>query len=98
MGLDTENGCMKYGNPTSFMSKKMKEHSRDDPDATYCLEKDDVLRQAYYKYAREDGHHPESYRVSKVLYERHTEGKQLLFQRYVITPEEREEIENAKQC
>ena len=22
MGLDTENGCMRYGNPTSFMSKK----------------------------------------------------------------------------
>ena len=49
----------------------MKEDSRDDPDATLCLEKDDVLRQAYYKYAREDGHHPESYRVLKVLYERH---------------------------
>ncbi|CAH3182239.1 unnamed protein product [Porites lobata] len=38
-------------------------------------EKDDVLSQAYYKYAREDGHHPESYRVLKVLYERHIEGK-----------------------
>ena len=54
MSLDTENGCMKYGNRTSFMSKKMKEDSRDDPDATLCLEKEDVLRQAYYKYARED--------------------------------------------
>ena len=41
-----------------FYVQKMKEDSRDDPDATLCLEKDDVLRQAYYKYAREDGHHP----------------------------------------
>ena len=77
-----------------FYVQKMEEYSRDDPDATLCLEKDDVLRQAYYKYAREDGHHPESYRVLKVLYERHIEGKHVPFQRYVITPEEREEIEN----
>ncbi|CAH3182241.1 unnamed protein product [Porites lobata] len=28
-------------------------------------EKDDVLSQAYYKCAREDGHHPESYQVLK---------------------------------
>ena len=35
----------------------------------HFVEKDDVLRQAYYKYAREDGHHPENYRVLKVLYE-----------------------------
>ena len=81
-----------------FHVQKMKEDSRDNPDATLCLEKDDVLRQAYYKYAREDGHHPENYRVLKDLYERHTESKQVPFQRYVITPEEREEIENAKQC
>ena len=33
----------------------------------------------------------------KVLYERHIEGKHVPFQRYVITPEEREEIENDKQ-
>ena len=75
----------------------MKEDSRDNPDAILCLEKDDVVRQAYYKYAREDGNHPESYRVLKVLYERHIEGKHVPFQRYVITPEEREEIENDKQ-
>ena len=80
-----------------FYVQKMEEYSRDDPDATLCLEKDDVLRQAYYKYAREDGHHPESYRVLKVLYERHIEGKHVPFQRYVITPEEREEIENDEQ-
>ena len=50
----------------------MKEDSRVDPDATLRVERDDVLRQAYYKYAREDGHHPESYRrVLKALYERH---------------------------
>ena len=54
-----------------FYVQKMKEDSRDDPHATLCLEKDDVLRQAYYKYAREDGHRPESCRVLKVLYERH---------------------------
>ena len=41
------------------MSKKWKK-TRDDPDATFRLEKDDVLRQAYYKCASEDGHHPES--------------------------------------
>ena len=39
----------------------------------------------------------ESYRVLKVLYERHIEGKHVPFQLYVITPEEREEIENVKQ-
>ena len=91
MGLDIEHGSTKYGNRT------LETDSRDDPDATLCLEKDDVLRQAYYKYAREDGHQTESYRVLKVLYERHIEGKHVPFQRYVITPEEREEIENDKQ-
>ena len=80
-----------------FYIQKMKEDSRDDPDTTLCLEKDDVLRQAHYKCAREDGHHPESYRVLKALYERHNEGKRVPFQRYVITPEERGEIENDKQ-
>ena len=69
-----------------FYVQKMND-SRDDPDATLFLEKDGVLRQAYYKYAREDGHHPESYRVLKVLYERHIEGKHVPFQRYVINPE-----------
>ena len=48
-------------------------------------------------YAREGRHHPESYRVLKALYERHIEGKHVPFQRYVINPEEREEIENDKQ-
>ena len=38
-----------------FYVQKTKEDSGDDSDATLCLEKDDVLRQAYYKYAREDG-------------------------------------------
>ena len=41
-----------------------------------CLEKEGVLRRAYYKYAREDG-------------DGHIEGKHVPFQRYVITPEER---------
>ena len=40
-----------------------KKDSPDHPDPTPSLEKKDVLRQAYYKYAREDEHHPESYRV-----------------------------------
>ena len=74
----------------------MKEDSRGNPDATRCLEKNDVLPQAYYKRAREDEHHLESYRVLKVLYERYIEGKHVPFQRYVITPEEREDIENDK--
>ena len=62
-----------------FYVQKMKEDSRDDPDATLCLEKDDELRQAYYKYAREDGHHPESYRVLKVLYEDTLKANTYLF-------------------
>ena len=77
-----------------FYVQKMKEDSSDDPDPTLNLEKDDALRQPYYNYAREDGHHPGSYRVLKPLYERHIEGKHVPFQLYVITPEEREEIEN----
>ena len=48
-------------------------------------------------YAREGTHHPESYRVLKALYEGHIEGKHVPFQRYVITPEERGEIENDKE-
>ena len=77
-----------------FYVQKMKEDSSDDPHPTLSLEKEDVLRQPYYNYAREDGHHPGSYRVLKALYERHIEGKHVPFQLYVITPEEREEIEN----
>ena len=38
-----------------MLQKRMNEDSQDNQDATLCLEKDDVLRQAYYKYAREDG-------------------------------------------
>ena len=57
----------------------MKDDSRDNPDATLCVEKDDVLRKAYYKHAREDEHHLESYRVLKVLYERYIEGKHVPF-------------------
>ena len=44
-----------------FYVQKMKKDSRDEPDATLCLEKDDFLRQAYYKYATEEGHLSESY-------------------------------------
>ena len=56
-----------------------------------------MLRQAYFKYASDDGHHPESFRVLKVLYERHIEGKHVPFEGYVISPEEHEEIERDKQ-
>ena len=38
-----------------FYVQKMKEDSRDNPDVTLCLEKDDVLCQAYHKYRREAG-------------------------------------------
>ena len=77
-----------------FYVQTMKEDSSDDPHPTLSLEKDDVLRQPYYNYAREDRHHPGSYRVLKTLYERHIEGKHVPFQLYVITPEEHEVIEN----
>ena len=76
-----------------FYVQEIKDSS-DDPDPTLGLEKDNVLRQPYYNYARDDGHHPESYSVLKALYEGHIEGKHVPFQRYVITPEERQEIEN----
>ena len=42
-----------------------------------------MLRQAYFKYASDDGHHPESLHVP--------------FEGYVISPEEHEEIERDKQ-
>ena len=74
----------------------MKEDSTDDPDPTLSLEIDDLLGQAYYKYARDDEHHPESWQVLKALFERHIKGKHVPFHRYVITPEEREEIEKDK--
>ena len=64
----------------------MKEDSRDDPDPTLCLEKDDLLRQVYFKNASNDGDHPESFRVLKVLYERHIEGKHVPFEGYVSPP------------
>ena len=75
----------------------MKEDSTDDPDPTLSLEIDDLLGQAYYKYSRDDEHHPESWQVLKALFERNIEGKHVSFHRHVITPEEREEIEKDKQ-
>ena len=72
------------------------EDSPDHPDPTPSLEKKDVLRQAYYKYARKDGHHPESYRVFKTLYERHIEGKHVPFQRYVIPPKNDKRLKTIK--
>ena len=74
----------------------MKEDSLDDPDPTLSLEKNDLLSEAYYKYAKDCGHSPASYWVLKALYERHIEGKQVPFHRHVITPEEPEEIEGDK--
>ena len=73
-----------------------KKDSPDHPDPTPSLEKKDVLRQAYYKYAREDEHHPESYRVFKTLYERHIEGKHKPFQRYVIPPKNDKRLKTIK--
>ena len=55
----------------TFYVQKMKKESPDDLDPTLSLEKNDVLGQVYYKYAREDRQHPESYRVLKALYKRH---------------------------
>ena len=55
----------------TFYVQKMKKESPDDLDPTLSLEKNDVLGQVYYKYAREDRQHPESYRVWKALYKRH---------------------------
>ena len=51
------------------------EDSPDHQDPTLSQEKHDLLGQAYYKYARDCGHFPESYRVLKTLYERHIEDK-----------------------
>ena len=68
----------------------------DHPDLTPSLEKKDVLRQAYHKYAREDGHHPESYGLLKTLYERHIEGKHVPFQSYVIPPKTLKRLETIK--
>ena len=73
-----------------------KEDSPDHPDPKPSLEKKDVLRQAYYKYARKDGHHPESYWVLKTLYERHIEGKHLPFQSHVIPPKNLKRLETMK--
>ena len=79
-----------------FYLQRMKEDFPEHPDLTLSLEKTDLLGQAYYKYARDCGHFPISYRVLKALYERHIEGKNVPFRRYIVTPEEREEIENDK--
>ena len=51
--------------------------SPDHRDHTPSQAKNDLLGQAYYKYARDCGHFPESYRVLKILYERHSEDKHI---------------------
>ena len=79
-----------------FYVQRMKEDSPDRPDPTLSQEKKNLLGQAYYKYARDCGHFPKSYRVLKASYERYIEGKHVPFHRYVITPEEREDIERDK--
>ena len=76
-----------------FYVKEMKEDNPQVPDPTLMLEKEDVLHELYYKYASEEGHHPQSYRVLKCLFERHIEGRHLPFHRYFITPLEEEAIE-----
>ena len=60
----------------------------DSQDPLIRLDREYVLLRAYYKYAKEEGHHPESRRVLKDLYERHVQGKSVPLPRYFITPEE----------
>ena len=79
-----------------FYVQRMTEDSPDDTDPTLSLEKNDLLGQAYYNYARDGSHFPESYRVLKALYEWHIEGKNVRFHRYAIIFEEREEVERDK--
>ena len=86
------NGPQSMGIVQEIVCPKKEDH----PDPTHSLAKKDVLRQAYYKYAREDGHHPESYRVLKTLYERHIEGKHVPFQRYVIPPKNEKRLKTIK--
>ena len=97
MGLDTEM-VHKLWELCKKLYVQKKEDSPDHPDPTPSLEKKNVLRQAYYKYAREDGHHPESYRVLKTLYERHIEGKHVPFQRYVIPPKNEKRLKTIKRA
>ena len=63
--------------------------TKDPQDPLIRLDGEFVLLRAYYKYAKEEGHHPESRRVLKDLYERHVQGKSVPLPRYFITPEER---------
>ena len=56
----------------------MTESSRDDPDATLSTERR-CAASGVLQVHREDGHHPESYQVLKVIYERHIEGNTYLF-------------------
>ena len=95
MGLDTEMDAQSMGIVQEVVCPR-KEDSPDHPDPTPRLAKKDMLRQAYYKYAREDGHHPESYRVFKTLYERHIEGKHVPFQRYDIPPKNEKRLKTIK--
>ena len=60
--------------------------SRTSRSYTQSRQKRFALGQAYYKYARDCGHLPVSYRVLKALYKRHIEGKNVPFHRYIITP------------
>ena len=73
-----------------FYVQRMKE---DPLEPTLCLDQRDVLVSAYNKYALENGHHPESCRVLKALFERYIEGEQVPFPSCVITSEEQAEIE-----
>ena len=51
--------------------------SPDHRDPTLSQEKNDLLGQAYYKYARDCGQFPESYRALKTFCERHIEDKHI---------------------
>lgn len=70
--------------------KRHVQNMEEDPqDPLLRLEREYMLLRVYYKYAKEEGHHPESHRVLKDLYERHVQDKPVPCNRYFITPEER---------
>ena len=95
MGFDTENGCMKYRKCQVLYPKNERRLSRRTRCYTLCLEKDYVLREAYYKYVREDGHYPESYRCWRFCMKDTLKANTYLFNVMSSPPknQEREEID-----
>ena len=79
-------------------AQRMKEESREDPDPTLSLEKNDVpyVRRITSTQER-TGFTTKVTECLKALYKRPIEGKHVPFQRYVIIPEEDEETGNDQQ-